>query len=283
MKFQQYADKKKPVKEETINEISAGKAEKAYQKTMDKMNWHDHVAGVLRRGGFKDSEKREVDTSTKLRKKAVKFADYVDKKKFSEETKQLEFRPTSIPDKDQGPFTKNLKIIKKSDCAKEKLDEVSAELAQRASDKADQKASKLASKHMNWSKTSNKDKKYRRGIAKQETKAIKQHLKFSDYAAKKSMKEDAEADRQKRLAKWTKFNQDTNHNEKPKKKGKNAELVAGWKDDIKKVRAGMKEAKDDEPPFDNPTEKPSTPYKNSASKAKQLARAAMKKAMADKK
>lgn len=116
--LQKFAAKKKPVKEETISEISAGKAEKAYQKTMDKMNWHDHVAGVLRRGGFKDSEKREVDTSTKLRKKAVKFADYVDKKKFSEETKQLEFRPTSIPDKDKGPFTKNLKIIKKTDCEK---------------------------------------------------------------------------------------------------------------------------------------------------------------------
>ena len=75
------------MKEENINEISAGKAEKAYQKTMDKMNWHDHVAGVLRRGGFKDSEKREVETSMKLRKKAVKFADYVDKKTFGEEKK----------------------------------------------------------------------------------------------------------------------------------------------------------------------------------------------------
>lgn len=38
----------------------------------------------------------------------------------------------------------------------------------------------------------------------------------------------------------------------------------------------------DKPPFDKPTEKPSTPYKNPKAKAKQLARAAMKKALADK-
>jgi hypothetical protein len=36
-------------------------------------------------------------------------------------------------------------------------------------------------------------------------------------------------------------------------------------------------------PFDMPTENPSTPYKNPASKAKQLARAAMKKAKSEKK
>lgn len=38
----------------------------------------------------------------------------------------------------------------------------------------------------------------------------------------------------------------------------------------------------DTPPFDNPTEKPSTPYKNPNAKAKQLARAAMKKMKAKK-
>ena len=41
----------------------------------------------------------------------------------------------------------------------------------------------------------------------------------------------------------------------------------------------MKKEEKDEPPFDMPTEKPSTPYKNKGAKAKQLARAAMKKAM----
>lgn len=234
MKFQQYADKKKPVKEETINELSK-KTLRSYINKADKQVDPENKKGLWGVKNFSGKNANKISNrqhgiekaSDRLAGKMKMTKKYLAK----EETKQLEFRPTSIPDKDQGPFTKNLKIIKKSDCAKEKLDEVSAELAQRASDKADQKASKLASKHMNWSKTSNKDKKYRRGIAKQETKAIKQHLKFSDYAAKKS----------------------------------------------------MKEAKDDEPPFDNPTEKPSTPYKNSASKAKQLARAAMKKAMADKK
>lgn len=45
----------------------------------------------------------------------------------------------------------------------------------------------------------------------------------------------------------------------------------------------MKKEEKDEPPFDMPTEKPSTPYKNKGAKAKQLARDAMKKAMKAKK
>lgn len=44
----------------------------------------------------------------------------------------------------------------------------------------------------------------------------------------------------------------------------------------------LKEEKDDVP-FDNPTEKPSTPYKNPKAKAKQLARMAMKKAKTENK
>jgi hypothetical protein len=45
----------------------------------------------------------------------------------------------------------------------------------------------------------------------------------------------------------------------------------------------MKKEEKDEPPFDMPTKKPSTPYKNKGAKAKQLARDAMKKAMKAKK
>ena len=67
----------------------------------------------------------------------------------------------------------------------ENLDEVSAGLAKRAADKADQKGKKLAIKYMNWSKKSGKDKQYRKELDKQGTKAIKQHIKFKNYAAKK--------------------------------------------------------------------------------------------------
>ena len=50
-----------------------------------------------------------------------------------------------------------------------------------------------------------------------------------------------------------------------------------------KPKGHLPEEKKSDAPFDNPTEKPSTPYKNPKAKAKQLARAAMKKALADKK
>lgn len=49
--------------------------------------------------------------------------------------------------------------------------------------------------------------------------------------------------------------------------------------DAYKAKNQVNEEKKDDLPFDNPTEKPSTPYKNPKSKAKQLARMAMKKAM----
>lgn len=56
----------------------------------------------------------------------------------------------------------------------------------------------------------------------------------------------------------------------------------GVLDNYLKRSYGIKEEKN-KIPFDNPTEKPSTPYKNKAAKAKQLARAAMKKAKTEKK
>lgn len=83
------------------------------------------------------------------------------------------------------------------------------------------------------------------------------------------------------------------------KKGDYSEWQQGKKDDefadkmFKKSwnrRKGIAKAADklateetDKPPFDMPTEKPSTPYKNKAAKVKQLARAAMKKAKTEKK
>lgn len=71
------------------------------------------------------------------------------------------------------------------------------------------------------------EKKKRNEIAKLARRAEKA-------AKKKKLSEDAAEDaRQKRLAKWIK------KEPKPKKKGKMAELIAGWPDEIKRVRASM--------------------------------------------
>lgn len=113
IKFQNYAEKKKKLKEENINEISAGKANDAYHAAADKGKTADVMAGAT---GSKKWRKR----ANKKWDQARKFADYADKKSVKEETKQLEYRPTSIPDKDKGPFTKKLQIQRKSDCAEKK-------------------------------------------------------------------------------------------------------------------------------------------------------------------
>lgn len=69
---------------------------------------------------------------------------------------------------------------------KKHLDEVSADLAARAADKAAYKSAKLVNKYYDYTHSSpNKKKKFRASINKQHNKSIRQELKFRDYAKKK--------------------------------------------------------------------------------------------------
>jgi len=122
------------------------------------------------------------------------------------------------------------------------------------------------------------------------TKAAKRTIRFQQYADKKKLKEETSDVLDKGLKRT-----DLGLSDKLNKKGKLSKHTQKWMKTLAsgsgslysrslgKPKGHLPEEKKSDAPFDNPTEKSSTPYKNPKAKAKQLARAAMKKALADKK
>jgi hypothetical protein len=86
-KFSKYADKKRT---ERLDELSAGKAEKAYQSAKNKLLDNDIMVSMTKGA----TRKKWLKKSDKRRDQAVKFANYSDKKKWAskkidEENKKL--------------------------------------------------------------------------------------------------------------------------------------------------------------------------------------------------
>ena len=254
------------VKEESLDEVSKQLASKAAEKAYDAGHKYYDSTSVLRRKAIRSKDKGDLDAAhaeqgkmSKKWKQSMKFKAYADKKMEEETINEL------------SKGTLGSYVTKASHDVATKSAAVGRYAERSRTDRSNGNVMSARSNDNVADKMFKKSWKRRQGIAKATDKLTREENINEISAGKANDAYHAAAD-----------------------KGKMSDLMAGatgkkkWKDRANKQwgqarkfadYADKKSMKEEKAPFDNPTEKPSTPYKNPKAKAKQLARAAMKKAM----
>lgn len=188
-------------------------------------------------GGLRKTDRPDLGLSNAPLNKKGKLSGNTKKwmKRFAKGSGTLYSRSLGKP-KGMLPESEQLDELREPKNSKQRRKEVAAASAEAETDKIIRKHDEASGHRLKFIRT--KDKKHADAAKESESEMSKAGTRGRKLRKIAKLDEANEEEaRQKRLAKWVR------KEPKPKKKGKNAELMAGWADEIRQVRASMQARK----------------------------------------